>query len=222
MTILTEARRAGEHILSEAPGTRSRESVIIDASQTLVAGQLLGQVTEGAKTAVGAAGTPAPAAATITANPTAALNTKVGVHRIRCIVGGNGNAAKWVHTDPDGQYVGIVTSTVAYSGGGLSGLTIADPGGDPVAGDEFTVTVTAAAASGRYKKHDPEAIDGTQNVAGLLFDAVTTGVGETAKAVAHVRDCEVKKDLIGWDDHDTTEKAAAISALAGLGIIARE
>lgn len=222
MTIQTETRRAGEHILSEAAGYRSREAITIDESQTLVAGQILGKITEGAKVAAGAAGVPAPAAATITAVPTAALNTKVGVHRFQCISGGAAGASKWAHTDPDGVFVGIATGDAAYTGGGLSGLTIADAGTDPVAGEAFAVTVTEpAAASGRYVMHDPEGINGSQTVAGVLFDAVTTGASETAKAVAHVRDCEVKTDLLAYDDHTTDEKTAARLGLTALGIICR-
>ncbi|MBX3480092.1 MAG: head decoration protein [Caulobacter sp.] len=221
MTTLTEARRAGEFILSEAPGYRSREVVTIAASQTLVAGAVLGKVTQGAKTAAGAAGTPAPAGATITAAPTAALNTKTGVHRFECIVGGAGTASKWRHTDPDGVVIGVATAGSAYAGGGLSGLTITDSGTDPTAGEAFDVTVTTAAASGQYKIHDPEGIDGTETVAGLLYDAVTTGVGETPEATIIARDAEVKLALLGWDDHDAGEKTAAVAALATIGIIAR-
>ena len=221
MTVMTERRYAGEHILSEANSFRSREEGVVDASQTLVAGQVVGKITEGAKTASGAAGVPAPAGATITASPTAAVNTKTGVHRFECIVGGSGTASKWRHTDPDGEFVGIATGNTAYAGGGLSGLTITDSGTDPVAGEAFEVTVTGAAGSGRIVMHDPEATNGAEDAYGILFDAVTTGVGETAKCVLHVRDCEVDSALIAWDDQNNTEKAAAIAQLAEKGVIFR-
>lgn len=220
MTKVTEARRAGEFILSEAPGYRSRETVVIDSSQTLLAGQVLGKITQGAKTATPAAGVPAPAGATIS-TATAALNTKVGTHLFTCIVGGAGAASKWRHTDPDGKVIGVATAGTPYAGGGLSAITITDSGADPSAGETFGVPVTMAAASDRYVMHDPEALNGVEVAAGILFDAVTTGAGETAKAVAIVRDAEVNLALLDWDDQDAGEKTAALATLAAAGIIAR-
>jgi len=43
--MLTEQNHAGEHILSEASGERSRDSVLIKSGLILVAGTLLGQIT---------------------------------------------------------------------------------------------------------------------------------------------------------------------------------
>jgi hypothetical protein len=102
------------------------------------------------RTAAGAAGVPAPAAATITAAPTADQSTKLGVHRFECIVGGATTTSKWRHTDPDGDFVGIATGNTAYAGGGLSGLTITDAGTDPTAGEAFSVTVTATSDLGDF------------------------------------------------------------------------
>jgi hypothetical protein len=95
----------------------------------------------GTFTAVGAAGTPAPAAATITAEPTAVYPVQVGVYRVTAIVGGAGTASKWEVTAPDGSVVGIATGNTAFSGGGL-GFTITDAGTDPVAGESFDITVS--------------------------------------------------------------------------------
>lgn len=221
MAIQTERRYAGAFILSEASGYRSRDEITIGENQSLKAGRVLGRITEGAKTAVGAAGLPAPAGATITAGPTAALNTKVGVHRFECIVGGAGAASKWRHTDPDGEFVGVATAGAEYSGGGLSGLTITDTGTDPTAGEAFAVTVTAAAASGQYVAHNPSAINGSQVAAGILYDEVVTGAGETSPAVGLVRDMEARADYLEWGAHDAAQKAAALAELAEAGIIVR-
>lgn len=49
MTTLTEGYHAGEFIVSEANGTRSREVVTIIEGQNLVAGAVLGQITTGGK-----------------------------------------------------------------------------------------------------------------------------------------------------------------------------
>jgi hypothetical protein len=218
---LTETNHPAEHVISEAPGTRSREAITVASAANLLAGTVLGQVTQGTKTAVGAAGVPAPAAATITAGPTAALNTKVGVHTFVCIVGGAGTASKWRHVDPNGELVGVATGNTAYAGGGLSALTITDAGTDPVVGETFTVTVTAAAASGKYKIIAPAAIDGTQHAAAILYGYAEAASAD-ADAVAHVRDSEHNADILTWSAGITNdEKAAAILELAALGIILR-
>ena len=49
MTTLTESNHAGEHLISEASGTRSRDAVTILSGQTLVAGTVLGRVTASGK-----------------------------------------------------------------------------------------------------------------------------------------------------------------------------
>lgn len=221
MAIQTERRYAGEFILSEAAGYRSRDEAVIAPNQTLKAGQVLGQITQGTKTAVGAAGVPAPAGATITAAPTAAKNAKLGVHRFECIVGGAGSASRWRHTDPDGVVVGVAQAGTEYSGGGLSGITIADDGADPTPGEAFTVTVSVdEAASGYYVAHDPTAIDGSEVAAGLIHDDVTTG-GQAGRGVVIARDAEVREDRLVWGEHNAGQKAAAIADLKRLGIIVR-
>lgn len=99
-----------------------------------------------AMTGVGAAGVPAPAAATITAAPAIVAPAKLGVYNIRAIVGGAGTASKWEVTDPDGNLIGIATGTTEFVGGGLT-FTIADPGVDPAVGDAFIITVTPTAGA---------------------------------------------------------------------------
>jgi hypothetical protein len=49
MTTLTEGRHAGEFILSEANGSRSRENVTVASGQDLAAGAVLGKITSGGK-----------------------------------------------------------------------------------------------------------------------------------------------------------------------------
>jgi len=50
MATLTEARRTGEFLISEANGTRSREKVTIAAAASaLVAGTVMGKITVGGK-----------------------------------------------------------------------------------------------------------------------------------------------------------------------------
>lgn len=49
MTALTEPRHAGEFILSEAEGQRSRETVTIASGHEVEAGTVLGKITSGGK-----------------------------------------------------------------------------------------------------------------------------------------------------------------------------
>jgi hypothetical protein len=97
-----------------------------------------------AATGVGAAGVPAPAAATITASPAISGGAKAGVYTIRCIVGGAGTASKWAIIDPDGKQVGVATGNTEYAANGLT-FTVTDAGTDPVVGETFTITVTLTA-----------------------------------------------------------------------------
>lgn len=48
-TALIEGRHAGEFLMSEAPGQRSRENVTIASGQDLPAGAVLGKLTSGGK-----------------------------------------------------------------------------------------------------------------------------------------------------------------------------
>lgn len=48
-TPLTESRHAGEFILSEASGQRSRENVTLAMGQVVKAGEVLGKITSGGK-----------------------------------------------------------------------------------------------------------------------------------------------------------------------------
>ena len=220
MTEFAEGFHTGEHLVSEANGYRSREVGTITGGD-YAPGTVLGQITVGAKTAAGAAGLPAPAAATITAAPAASAATKVGVHVFRAIVGGSGTASKWEHTDPEGEIVGIATGNTEYAGGGLSGLTITDAGTDPTAGEAFDVTVTEAEASNKYTQFDQDATNGSQHAAAVLYAPATASEADV-EGTLHVRDCEVNGLCLTWpEDIEDAEKAAAVAELAALGIVVR-
>jgi hypothetical protein len=49
MTVLTEGKHTGEHLVSEANKTRSREVVTLISGQDLVAGTVLGRITASGK-----------------------------------------------------------------------------------------------------------------------------------------------------------------------------
>ena len=77
------------------------------------------------------------------------------------------------------------------------------------------------ASSGEYVPLNPGATDGSENAAGLLYDAVDSTDASVAVAVV-VRDAEVKGDLLIWPDGITdAQKAAAEAALQAAGLIVR-
>lgn len=165
----------------------ARKVTLLASIGALVAGTLLGKIGVGALTASGAAGTPAPAAATITASPTAAAGTQTGVHTFQCIVGGATTTSKWRHFGPTGEVLGVATGNTEYVGTGAGGLTltITDSGTDPVVGETFAVTVTAAAGSGKYKASLAAATDGSQTPVAVLAESITVG-GSDTESVAYI------------------------------------
>ena len=210
-----------EFLLSEAAGNRSRDNIVVAASQTLRAGAILGLISIGALSSTAAAVAGNTGAATITASPAVAVGTPTGVYKLTAVEAGA--TASFALESPDGVELGNVIAGTEITIAGIGPLTITDAAADPAIGDQFTITVVDAAATGegQYVKHDPEGTNGSQNVAGLLYNAVTTGVGETADAVAIVRDAEVIDARLVYDDHDTTEKAAVRTALKAMGVIVR-
>ncbi len=121
-TILTEETHAGEHIVSEASGHRSREALTVAAEQTLATAQVVAQLTA----------------------------------------------------------------------------------------DDNVVALNQDGA------------DGSEVAIGVLYEAVTTAAGETASAVVHVRDCEIRSSDLAWPSDITSgEKDTAIAELKALGIILR-
>lgn len=220
VTPLTENRHAGGYkVWDPSDGAFCEEAITLLSGIGIVgAGLVLGKVTEGAKTAAGAAGLPAPAGATITAAPTAALNTKIGGHRFECIVGGAAALSKWRHTDPTGLFVGIATAGTPYAGGGLSALTITDTGTDPTAGEAFTVTVTTAAASLKYVPYDPTSIDGRQVAAAILWSEYKDATSADKKAAATTRGpCKIQINELIWGAAVTTDQHMT-DALAALDL----
>lgn len=141
----------------------------------LVRGSLLGKITDGARTAVAANGVPAPAGATMSA-VVATTAADLGVHRFKCVTAGA--TGKWDHFGPGGEKIGQATTGTQYVGGGLT-LTITDTATDPAVEEEFTVTVTEAAASGKYVLSLAAATDGSEVPAAiLLHDADATSADQ--------------------------------------------
>lgn len=214
MALLTEGKHAGEFLVSEASGFRSRETVTILSGQDVSAGDVLGKVTKGAATPAAVAGNTGNGAFGAV---TVSAGAKVGVYKV-VFIEPAANAGRFTVEDPDGITIGVGTVAVAFSAGGLA-FTIADGATDFVSGDSFTITV--AAGSGKYVLIDPEGTDGRETAAGILWDNVDATGGDV-EAVAIVRDAEVNADELGYSDADAGEITTINAQLATLGIIVRE
>lgn len=120
-----KTRSAGGNIGFGLPVVRSGDrTVVLMSSRAVVA--------------TGAAGSPAPAGATITAAPATTKAVKIGVYTATCITAGA--TGKWRIEDPYGNHVGVATTGTEFVGGGLT-FTITDSATDPAVGETFTITV---------------------------------------------------------------------------------
>jgi hypothetical protein len=218
MTSFTETLHAAGFLVSDAPGTLSREKITVVSGQVLLAGQVLGVISDSTGAPVYAA------TGGNTGNFTCGTVTEsgplVGVFKIEFIA-----ATVFNVSDPKGAFVGEGHTGVAFSGGGL-GFTITAGGTPAVAGDSATITVAANANAGKYAAFDPTATDGTQNAAAILFNdrnTSSTGTNADASATGIFRDCEVNKSELVWGANVTTDpqKAAALVQLAANHVIAR-
>lgn len=221
MAEYVEGPHTGEFLMSEAAGSRSRETGVAAASQAWAVGQIVGQVTTGALSATAAARAGNTGDGTIGAI-TVAAGTKIGAW-VLTILEPATNAGSFALEDPDGETAGNGDVAAAASIGGL-GFTLADGATDFAAGDQFVITVVAAdaAAQGQYKTVNLAATDGTQVAAAIAYDAVTTGAGETRSATLIARDAEVNGNLIAYPAGASADDIALINAdLADLGIIVR-
>lgn len=225
MERLIESGVGPEFLLSEANNYRSRENILLTnaggAALTLAAGTVLGQINIGTLSAAAAAVAGNTGAATITASPAVAVGTPTGVYRLTAVSAGA--TAAFLMEDPDGNTLGEAVAGSAATIGGIGPFTITDAGTDPAIGDQFTITVTDAAATGegKYVIHDPEGANGSAVVGGVLYNSVTIPAGATVGGVAIVRDAEVIANRLVFDDHDAGEKAAVHAALNAMGVIVR-
>ncbi len=209
-----EGKYAGEFLISEANGTRSREQVTLALGNNLEAGSVLGKITLGAgSSAAGGGNTGNGAMGAITVG----ANAQVGDY-VLTITKAAVDAGDFQVVDPQGDVIGVGAVGAAFSGGGLS-FTLADGAADFVVGDTFTITV--AAGSGKYAEMDPAATDGSQVAAGVLYAPVDAASAD-ADAVIINRHAEVSADDLIWKTGMTGGQiTTATDQLATLGIIAR-
>lgn len=213
MAVQTEKAHAGEFLISEASRTRSRQNIVVGASQTLLTGAILALALVGASaTATAAAGnTGNGAMGAITVDADAAP----GVY-VLTIIEPAANGGTFSLEGPDG--VALPNGKVAVAYNGPINFTLADGATDFAAGDSFEIEVVADEDERQYVAWS---VDGAP-AAGILFEAVTTGSGETAPAVMIDGDAEVNGLLLAYPTGaSASDKVEARSQLRRLGIKVR-
>lgn len=223
MSVMTETLHAGGFIVSEGENYYSRAAITIGAEQELVAGTVLGKIGEDTGTVtVGTVTFAGAGNGTCTkASPAYGDDVQEGTYTVVCVESvADGGVFQVVR--PDGTIAGTAKDGVAYDG--EVKFTLAHGATDWDAGDAYSIPVSIAndAAAGIYVAFNQDGADGENIPVGVLFDAVTTGEGETASAVAIVRHAQVRGPDLTWPaDIEAGEKASAIAALAAIGIIVR-
>lgn len=210
MTPLVEPVHAGEHLVSEANGFRSRDVVTIAAGADLSAATVLAKIALGsAVAAVKGGGNTGNGTVSVVSVADAA---KVGTYRVIFTA-----ATKFNVEDPDGFNIAKGTVGAAYADD--LGFTITAGATPFVADDGFDITV--AAGSGKYVPLDPAASDGSQHAAAVLFAPARAALAEV-EATVHARAAEVNGLVLIWPDGITADqKAAAIADLAAADVIVR-
>ncbi|ABA78913.1 head decoration protein [Rhodobacter sphaeroides] len=217
MTVFTQGKRACEGLMSEAPGQRSREGIVISAGAGIIAPMtVLGKKLHSSLAATASA-SPAGKGTLTLAAPPVGPGAKAGVYKV-VIVEPATNAGAFVVEDPSGVIVGNGTVGVAFTG--EIKFTLADGATDWAAGDFVTVTVPAG--SGEYIPSDVTATDGSQIAAAVnLYGCDATSAAQAVSAI--VRDAEVNGNFLTYhaSRDQASEKAAAVADLAAAGIIVR-
>jgi hypothetical protein len=210
MSIKIEGVHAGEFLLSEANGTRSREEVIISAGNGKVAaGTLIAKISS-ANAAV-----PTAKAGNLGNGVLGAITVGslaiTGTYLVT-ITEAAANGGAFSLMDPTGREVGTGTVGVAFTGGGLT-FTLADGAVDFAVNDGFTLAVNANL--GEWAPYDDDgANDGRRAASGILF-APVDATSNDIRAVAVLRDAEVIERLLTGLD------AAGKADLLALGIVIR-
>lgn len=224
MTTLTETVHSAEGLISEAPGERSREAILLtgDNSTAVLGSTILGAVETATPTLT--VGTPFSGTGATVGNGSisaaaADAGAMAGDWRLRCTA--TGATGKFEVIKPNGTTDGILTIGTAYDG--TINITVADGSNDWLVGDVIPVSVSYQDGESvlKYEAYDQDGTDGSQIAAGVLY-IETVGTTAGAPAVALVRDCEYNADIVGWpSDITADEKAIAIGQLKALGIILR-
>ena len=216
MTITTMKIRMAEHLLSEAEDCRSREAVTVagGADPGLVAGTVLGKVLTAGATVAAGGGNTGNGVFTLDATDPVLAGAAVGAYVVT-ITEAATDGGQYEVLSPAGASLG--TANIGDTFANQIKFVIADGATDFAVGDTWTVTV-AADSDGYYVRHAPAATDGSEIVAGVLFEGV---IGTDVRTI-HARDCQVVKAHLTYaSGADAAAIAATDAALKALGIIPR-
>ena len=182
------------------------DNITIAAGQTLKRGAILGRQSLKTVSAVAASGN--------TGNGTVAVSlgsaAEVGAYTLTAT-----SATEFTLKDPTGTDVGTVTAGTAFTSNQLE-LNVTAGVTAFVAGDVFTLTVTAAA--GTYVLSVRTATDGSQNPAAVLVDDVDASA--CAVAGSGYFQASVNASRIHYDASWTVDDLKA--ALRGVGIFIKD
>lgn len=211
MSIKTEGVHAGEFLLSEANGSRSRENIVIAAGAGQVAaGTLLAKITtSNALTATAASGNTGNG----TVGASSVTSEAVSGTYVLTITEPAPGGGLFEVTGPSGVVIGTGEVGKAFSGAGF-GFTLSAGAADFVGGDSFTLSV--AANLGEYLPYDDDGTDDGRRTASAILYAPVDATSNDVLAVGIVRDAEVTERLLTGLD------ANGAADLASVGIVIRD
>lgn len=206
MTVLTEQIHAGEFLLSECcEGTLSREAIVIaSGAGKLPAGQVLGKITRGSITVGNATFTGTGNGTLTKSTPAYGAGVQDGDYKVVCVEKTTDSGLFEV-LRPDDSSDGFATVGTEYDG--QIRFTLADGTTDYAQGATFTVPVSIATGSGKYIAYAPEATDGSEIAAALLY-APCDATDADQLATGIVRMAEVIGELLTDLDNDAQEALA--------------
>lgn len=216
--VFHEPRHAGEFILSEANGNRSREAVTVAPKQNIEPGTLLALLVQpsAVTTSVVPGSKNTGNGAVTMAKPAVSAKVKHGTYRATATSG-----TAFTVENPNGMTIGKATVGAAFNK--EVKFTIAAGSSAFVAGDTFTILIDIDASRGyEAVAFDADSTDGHEWPRAIAIYSAVTGESETIKIAALVRDAEVNTNCLAWPNNiNPKKKAAAIAELARNGIIVR-
>ncbi len=187
---LKEPYRLNDLLKWEQENLFSREKVTVLSGEDLPMGAVYGKEKTSCPTS-GTAGSNT-GDGTCTA-VTAGGQVKRGTYILTCIAEA-ANAGTFEVKDPDDITLGQAKVGEAYSSEQIN-FTLNDGTEDFDAGDTFTITVSAG--SGKIKKIDFDAVDGTEDPAGFVIDAYDASDADV-EGVGIERDALIDSDFLAW------------------------
>lgn len=138
---------------------------------------------------------------------TKGILAKPGVYKLKIDVAAS-NAGHFILLDPDGLAVGAGNVAVAFASDHLN-FTLADGATDFVVGDTFLITV--AAGSGKLRRLDVTAVDGTALPFGILTDAIDASAADKACSVYTTGEFNTR--ALSFDDATTIDTVVGSKSL---------